>query len=94
MTQYRADVWVHQNRPGQREPADGALALAMDRGITVVPDGTPGAPRLPLLGLRAISRNRLTLTIDGGRRRVSLSTESWLSRLIRMRARSLERQVG
>ncbi len=94
MTQHRADVWIHGNRPGRREPADAAFALEMDRGITVVPEGTPGAPRLPLLGLRAISRNRLRLTIDGASRRVSLGTEGWLSRFLRARAGSPVRRTG
>ncbi len=82
-TQYRADFWIHRNRPGRRAPVDVAFHLEMGQGITVVPEGAPNAPRLPLLGLRAISRNRLRLTIDGARRAVSLSTGGWLSRWVR-----------
>ena len=55
------------------------FALSVDEGITVVPDGTPGAPRLPLLGLRPISQGGLKLVIDGNRREVTLSTPGWLN---------------
>jgi hypothetical protein len=81
-TQYRADVWIHRNCPGRREPTDLAFQLEIEQGITVVSDGMPNAPRLPLLGLRAISRNRLRLTIDGSRRQVSLSAAGWLSKWV------------
>jgi hypothetical protein len=46
----------------------------MAEGITLYPDGAPGTPRMPLLGLRAITTNGLKLTIDGKRRQVSLET--------------------
>jgi hypothetical protein len=49
----------------------------MDQGISVVPDDSPLAPRLPLLGLRAIIHNGLKLTIDGERAEVSLRTGGW-----------------
>jgi hypothetical protein len=42
-----------------------------------MPDEAPGAPRLPLLGLRAISRSDLKLVIDGKRREVTLLTSGW-----------------
>jgi hypothetical protein len=42
-------------------------------GIAVYPDSHPSAPRLPLLGLRAIVRNGLTVIIDGLRRQVTIS---------------------
>jgi hypothetical protein len=32
----------------------------------------PFAPRLPLLGVRALVKNQLRITIDGGRKEVSL----------------------
>ncbi len=77
LPQYAADVWIHKNRPKTREPLQAAFPLRMDQGITVVPEGTTGAPRLPLLGLRAISKSGLNLIIDGRHRLVSLTTGRW-----------------
>jgi hypothetical protein len=51
----------------------------MDQGISVVPNDSPIAPRLPLLGLKAIVHNNLKLVIDGKRREVTLKTPGWLS---------------
>ena len=42
-----------------------------------MPHETPGVPRLPLLGLRPISRGGLKLVIDGKRREVTLRTPGW-----------------
>ena len=44
---------------------DGGLVRCLD-GISVFPQGHPGAPRLPLLGLRAIVRNNIKVVIDSG----------------------------
>jgi len=74
LPQVEADVWLHGNRKGTREPIEKRVLLKMDEGITLYPDGAPGTPRLPLLGLRAITRNRLKLTIDGRSLRVSVVT--------------------
>jgi hypothetical protein len=72
--QYEADVWIHRNRRGTREPTNEAFRLTMDQGIAVVPEGLSYAPRLPLLGLKALTRNNLKLLIDGKRREVNLKT--------------------
>lgn len=77
MTQYRTDVRLHRNQPGSRQPRPETFSLNADEGITVMPDGTPGAPRLPLLGLHPISRGGLKLVIDGKRREVTLRTQGW-----------------
>ena len=77
LPQYEADVWIHHIGRGTREPKGEASLLKMIEGITVVPEGTPGAPRLPLLGLRTITQNGLTLIINGGRREVTLKTAGW-----------------
>jgi hypothetical protein len=66
----KGDVWLYGNRRGTREPTGRKILLRMDEGITIYPD--EAAPRLPLLGLRAISRNDLRLIIDGKRREVTL----------------------
>ena len=49
--------------------------LEMPQGISVFPEGD--APRLPLIGLRTIVANRLTLVIDGDRRYATLKTKGW-----------------
>jgi hypothetical protein len=77
MTQYRTDLRLHRNQPGTRQPTSKTFSLDVDEGITVMPDETPGAPRLPLLGLRPISRGGLKLIIDGNRREVTLRTPGW-----------------
>jgi hypothetical protein len=77
MTQYRAELRLHRNKPGTRQPRPEVFSLNVDEGITVMPDETPGAPRLPLLGIRPISRSRLKLVIDGNRREVALHTPGW-----------------
>src|SRR5262249_32859866 len=47
-----ADLWVHRNRPGTAELLPRPFRLEVPQGIAVYPGGVPGAPRLPLLGLR------------------------------------------
>lgn len=49
----------------------------MPEGIALHVPGDPGAPRLPLLGLRALVDNRLRAIIDGSRRHVSIG-RGWL----------------
>ena len=41
------------------------------------PDDGSNDPRLPLLGLRAIIKNKLKLVIDGKRNYVSLNSPAW-----------------
>jgi len=77
MTQYRADLRLHRNQRGTRLPRPETFLLNVEEGITVMSDETPGSPRLPLLGLRPISRGGLKLVIDGKRREVTLRTPSW-----------------
>jgi hypothetical protein len=74
-----ADVWLHRNRPGQRDELidRSPFRLQLRRGILVYPRGTPNAPRLPLLGLRSLRRAGLQLTIDCRACRVSLRTPRW-----------------
>jgi hypothetical protein len=74
---HAADVWLHRNRRGQRDAfrPEPPFRLELRDGIAIYP-ATPHvlAPRLPLLGLRAIDENELRCTINGKRRTVSLST--------------------
>lgn len=67
----RANLWVHRNRPGTADLLPRPVRLPIPEGISVYTAGTAGAPRLPLLGLRPLVRNRLRLVIDGAA--VSLS---------------------
>lgn len=75
LPQVEADIWLHGNKVGTGEPSGKRILLRMDEGITLYPDGTPGTPRLPLLGMRAISKNHLKLVIDGRRRQITISRE-------------------
>ena len=74
-----ANVWIHPNRPGMRSAHEKRrpLLLELDGGIAVYPDGVPNSARLPVLGLRALVRNELRLTIDGKRREVMLNSPGW-----------------
>ena len=72
LPQVEADLWIHGNRRGTREPSGTKFPLNTDDGITLFPDSAV-TPRLPLLGLRSITRSGLKLVIDGKRRDVSIS---------------------
>ena len=72
----RAAAWLHSNKPGQRDAhvSRTPFRIEMPQGIIVYPRGVPTSARLPILGMRAIVRNNLRLTIDGSQRLVSLRT--------------------
>ena len=76
VVQYAADVRVHRNVPGRAALRGDSYPLEMPQGISVFEDGD--APRLPLIGLRAIVANKLTLVVDGDRRQATLKTKGWL----------------
>ena len=80
---HAAALWLHSNRPGTREEQPDAppCHLTLTESIALYPDAT--GPRLPLLGLRALTQNHLHLTIDGQQRMVSLRTPDWHTRLLR-----------
>ena len=71
---FKSEVWLHHNRPGTREPTDQATQLTIDDGIIVVPEG---GTRIPILGMKAITRSLLRLAIDGKLRQVTLKTAAW-----------------
>ena len=75
--QYGTKVFLHRNAPGTRQRSGQTHPLQMDQGIAVVPDESRAAPRLPLLGMRALIGNRLRLIINGERRQVTLKTKGW-----------------
>ncbi len=70
VVQYAAEVRLHCNVRGKTELKGDSYPLEMPQGITVLPEGD--APRLPLIGLRAIVANKLRLLIDGKKREVSV----------------------
>jgi hypothetical protein len=69
-------LWLYRNWPGTREVAPERLPFLFDfrEGIAVYPQGRPWAPRLPVLGLRALRRAGLQLHIDCRRGLVNLRT--------------------
>jgi len=83
---HAATVWLHRNVPGERRvrPAEPFL-LEVEEGIAVYTDDT--APRLPVLGLRALTLNKLHLAIDPEGRAVNLRTPDWRARLLRLLSR-------
>ncbi len=84
---HAANVWIYPNVPGTRKVWEGRppYQLELDRGIAIYPaDAAPLGPRLPLLGLSAVLRNRLDFWIDPVKRRVFLHTADWRTRLFRL----------
>jgi hypothetical protein len=72
-----AHLWIHPNAPGLSDPSEREpFRLGLEEGIAVYPSNVPNPARLPLLGLRAIVQNHLTLTIHGRSRHVSLRSTS------------------
>jgi hypothetical protein len=68
-----AHLWIHPNAPGIADPSGHEpFRLSLEEGIAVYPSNVPNPARLPILGLRAIVQNNLTLTINGRGRHVSL----------------------
>ena len=66
--------------PNTREVHDARLdvqplVLSLPEGIAIHREGDPFAPRLPLLGLRTLVKNRLMLRIDAGRKEVSIERD-------------------
>jgi hypothetical protein len=82
----RANVWIYPNQYGWRDHLDPLLPpylLELPGGIAVYGDGVQVGrkataqlvgPRLPLLGLRALSMNPLFLQIDATARQVWLDS--------------------
>lgn len=60
-----ADIWLHANVPGQQEvgPNPATFCLEAFPGILIVSE-RERQQRLPLLGMRALARNRMQLNID------------------------------
>ena len=70
---YQIVVWVslHKNVKGTREADERKPhQLTVKEGIALYPDST--GPRLPVLGLRILTLNRLRSLVDGDRRYVTI----------------------
>lgn len=79
---YRTKLWLLPNEPGKRDAISDQppLPLELPEGIAI--HSGSAFPRLPLLGLRAIVRNRLHLNIDSANHLVSLRTSDWRTKLV------------
>jgi hypothetical protein len=86
----KATIWLQPNLPESRALYKGkqAFPLVCEEGITIYPesgqdpDGKPypkDYPRLPVIGMRGLTLNRLHLPIDFGRRHVFLRPPSRLA---------------
>jgi hypothetical protein len=70
---HAARLWLHPNVRGTGEVAErDPHQLAVKEGIAIYPDDI--GPRLPLLGLRAFTLNRLRCVVDGDRQYVTVRT--------------------
>lgn len=79
---HAAALWLHTNVPGTRSVSGGEPhLLKVEEGIAIYSDDA--GPRMPLLGLRALSQSSLHLTISGQQRLVWLRTSDWYTRLLR-----------
>lgn len=69
-------LWVYPNVPGTRQPDPSGtpIWLNLPLGATLTPPGSVFTKEKPLLGLRALRFNRLTLRIDGASSSFSLDT--------------------
>jgi hypothetical protein len=75
---YDASLWIHPNVPGRRDLKEARpYRLQLPEGMAVYPAEGSVYPRLPLLGLRALLRNKLKLVIDGKHNRISLRSPFW-----------------
>lgn len=68
----KSRVWIHRNKPGTTNVLPRPVRLEVPDGIAVYPAEAINPPRLPLLGLRLVVRNKLKLAVDGEKLRVAL----------------------
>jgi len=69
------NVWLHPNEPGKRDTFSGQppFCVQLDNGFAVA-SNRANAPRLPLLGLRALRWANLHSSIDGKNCHASIRT--------------------
>ena len=73
---FEADVWLYRNVAGKTDLSAGRApyCVELDAGVAVYPRATDTAPRLPLLGLRAMRLARFRLGIDCDALRLTIRT--------------------
>ncbi|MBX9624654.1 MAG: hypothetical protein K2X82_12675 [Gemmataceae bacterium] len=71
-----ADLWLWPNVPGTRDPDPGGMPVRLELpgGAWIAAVGSYVARDKPLIGLRLIRHNGLTVRLDGLARRVSVET--------------------
>ncbi len=70
-----ASLWIHPNQAGTTEPSGRPpTCMKLEDGMIVYPPDVPNPARLPILGLRALIRNGLRLTMDGATQELSLDS--------------------
>jgi len=85
---HAAAVWLHSNLPGEQAMRDQEpVPLMLEEGVAVYPDDI--GPRLPVLGLRALTQNQLHVAIDPERMRVNVRTPDWSTMILRWFGRLL-----
>jgi hypothetical protein len=82
---YCTNVATRSNRvSGFRDPTWCRVTephpLKLQQGIAVYPEDI--GPRLPVLGLRALTQNQLHVAIDPERMRVSIRTPDWSTKTV------------
>jgi hypothetical protein len=74
---FAANLWIHPNREGTVEANGGfPFMLEIKEGVAVYPPIVVNPARLPILGLRALIRNGLKLTMDGATSELTLESPS------------------
>jgi hypothetical protein len=86
-----ADIWLYRNVPGKTEIAAERVpfCVELDAGVAVYPRSMDKAPRLPLIGLRAMRMARFRVNIDCDALRCTIRTGTrfrvlrfWLERTV------------
>ena len=74
--QFAANIWLHSNEPHQRDRFANRPSFLLEAypGIVVLPKQGTHHLRLPLLGMRALERANLHVSIDCEHNRVSIRT--------------------
>jgi len=83
---FAGSVWLHPNQPGQRDvfASRPPVRLRLPEGMVVYPRGVPTVARLPILGLRALVRNKLHFGVDPERCVVKVRSPDWRTWLLRL----------
>jgi len=78
-----AKLWLHSNRTGTTECSEKYRQMESMPGIALFPN-SGNFPRLPLLGLRAVTVNHFYLSLDGEQLSLTMRSPDWRSRILRL----------